>query len=78
MSTLDRSAQKQLVYQPAQVRYFQALLPTQRRCLPQCPKHKALDSSCQQVPLPSPHRRQTAPPAGMKKQKQQLKARLGN
>lgn len=55
-------------YQPVQVIYFQALLPTQKRCHPQCPKHKAPGSFYPPVPPPSPHGRQTAPPAGIQKE----------
>lgn len=68
-SALKHVSLQMLMYQPVQVRYLQAHPPAQTHCHPQCPEHKALDSSYWLVPLPSPHGRQTAPPAGLKKQK---------
>lgn len=45
MKEKEKYAEQCSLLQPVQVRYFQALLPVQRRCPLQCPKHKELGSS---------------------------------
>lgn len=66
------------LHRPVLGRYFPAHPPTRRRCHPRCPKHKAPGCSYQLIPHPTPHGRQTAPPAGSKNTRSQIRNRQMN